>query len=279
MPVDVAAVPPHRRARRWPWWVVGVLLVLAGASGVAARPWASAGPLPFPSPSVSAGSTTAAPTVLPTVQAPQFDAASAATLLLTREELEEALPGADPLAAWPVLPWAWGIPEGSRVEPERCTVARTVVSAPPVVYDVRGWDGPSVRVRQEVVVVADQGAAADAFRTLVATVDSCPAYAQVNQGVDGASWTGEPATEAQGRFPSLWQEIEHTAEGATVPGYRGHLLVGNAVVTWNAEVIGGAGRAEVVDLLGEGAALEGIVQRRASEAAAALQTPAEGAIG
>lgn len=272
MTVDVVAAPPHRRrARRWPWWVVGVLLVLAGASGVAARPWASAGPLPFPSPSVSAGSTTAAPTVLPTVQAPQLDATSAAGLLLDREELEEALPGDDPLSAWPVLPWAWGIPEGSRVEPERCTVARTVVSAAPVAYEVRGWDGPSVRVRQEVAVVADPGAAADAFRTLVATVDSCPEYTQVNQGVDGATWTGEPATEAQGRFPSLWQEIEHAAEGTTAPGYRGHLLVGNAIVTWHAEVTGGAGRAELVDLLGDGATLDTLVQRRASGVAAALQ--------
>lgn len=271
MPVDVVAAPPHRRhTRRWLGWVVGVLLVLAGASGVAARPWASAGPLPFPSPSVSAGSTTSAPTVLPTVQTPQFDAASAVALLLDREELEGALPGDDTLSAWPVLPWAWGIPEGSRVEPERCAVARTVVSAAPLAYEVRGWDGASVRVRQEVAVVADPGAAADAFRTLVATLDSCPRYTQVNQGVDGASWVGEPATEAQGRFPSLWQEIEHTAEGTTVPGYRGHVLVGNAIVTWNAEVVGGAGRAEVVDRLGEGAALDTLVQRRASEAAAAL---------
>lgn len=271
MPVDVAAAPPHRRTRRWPWWVVGVLLVLAGASGLAARPWASAEPLPFPSPSVSPGSTTDAPTVLPTVQAPQFDAASAGALLLGREELEEALPGDDPLAAWPVLPWAWGVPEGSRVEPERCALARTVVSAPPLAYEVRGWDGPAVRVRQEVAVVADESAAADAFRALVATVDSCPEYRQVNQGVEGASWVGEPATEAQGRFPSLWQEIGHTAEGTTVPGYRGHLLVGNAIVTWNAEVIGGAGRGDVVDRLGEGAALDTLVQRRASAAAAALQ--------
>lgn len=272
MPVDVVAAPPHRqRARRWGWWVVGVLLLLAGASGVAARPWASAEPLPFPSPSVSAGSTTSAPTVLPTVQAPELDATTATALLLDRDELEEALPGDEPLSAWPVLPWAWGMPEGSRIEPERCTTARTVVSTAPLVYEVRGWDGPSVRVRQEVAVVADPDAAADAFRALVATVDSCPEYTQVNQGVDGASWSGEPATEAQGRFPSLWQEIEHTAEGATVPGYRGHLLVGNAIVTWTAEVIGGAGRDELVDRLGEGAALDTLAQRRASEAAAALQ--------
>lgn len=272
MAVGGTADPRQRRASRWPRWVAGVLLVLAGASAIAARPWASAEPLPFPSPSLSpSAESSAAPSVLPTLLSPSFDATSAVDLFLTRAELEEALPAPGALTAWPVLPWAWGVPEGSRVEPERCTVARTVVAGPPVVYDVRGWDGASVRIRQEVHVLPDQNTAGDAFRTLVATVDSCPEYAQLDQGVDGASWAGAPATEAQGRFPSLWQETRHTAEGNVTPGYRGHLLVGNAIVTWTAEVVGGAGRSDVVDRVGEGAAFEELVQRRAVEAAAARQ--------
>lgn len=271
MPVVDPVVRRRRRARRWPWWVAGVLLVLAGASTLAARPWASAEPLPFPSPSLTGSSApaTVLPTVLPTLVSPRFDAATATELFLTRAELEEALPSEGTLSASPVLPWAWGIPEGSRVEPARCTVARTVVTTPPLAYHVRGWNGGAVQVRQEVLVVADQTAAADAFRTLVVTLDSCPEYAQLGPGT-GASWVGEPAAEARGRFPSLWQEIRRTAEGTTTPGYRGHLLVGNAVVTWSVEVVGDVDPDDVPSRAGEGAALDELVQRRAAQATAAL---------
>lgn len=272
MPVVDPVTRRPRRARRWPAWVAGALLVLAGASTLAARPWASAEPLPFPSPPLTASTepATALPSVLPTVVAPQFDATTATGLFLTRPELEDTLPSEDALSASPVLPWAWGIPEGSRVEPARCTVARTVVTTPPVAYHVRGWNGGAVQVRQEVLVVADQAAAADAFRTLVVTLDSCPEYAQLGPGT-GASWVGEPAAESRGRFPSLWQELRRTAEGTTTPGYRGHLLVGNAIVTWSVEVVGDVDPGDVESRAGEGAALDELVQRRAAQAVAELR--------
>lgn len=276
MSVGATAVAPRRHRVRWPWWLLGVLLLLAGVSTLAARPWATAEPSPFPTPEQTETQRTTPgtlePSVLPTLVSPVFTAENATRLFLTRDELEESVPAAaDGLTAWPVVPWVWGLPVGSSVEPPSCLVARIVVAQPPTAFDVRGWDDAQVVVRQQVVVLPDEVAAGEAFRTLVATVDACPTYTQIDPGAGGGTWTVEPATEAQGRYPSLWQEVRHSAEGRTTAGYQGHLLVGNTIVSWVVESL--ADHPDVADArasLGTGSALDGLVQQRVSEAVAAL---------
>ena len=84
------------------------------------------------------------------------------------------------------------------------------------------------------MLLPDPAAAREAFRELVTTVDACPKYSQVNAGVDGATWTAQPAIEGQGVYPSIVQEIT-LRRGHDAPAYRGHMLVGNTIVTWTAE--------------------------------------------
>ena len=116
----------------------------------------------------------------------------------------------------------------------------------------------------------DPAAAREAFRALVTTVDACPEYSQVNPDVDGATWTAEPAIEGQGVYPSIVQEITHSAEGSEVPGYRGHMLVGNAIVTWTAEALADGDRDAALATLGDAASLSAMVQDRAQAAVRSL---------
>ena len=105
---------------------------------------------------------------------------------------------------------------------------------------------------------------------LVTTVDACPEYQQVNPDVDSPTWKAEPAIEGQGVYPSIVQEITHSAEGADVPGYRGHMLVGNTIVTWTAEAYGDGDRDVALATLGDAASLSAMVQDRAQAAVRSL---------
>ena len=156
------------------------------------------------------------------------------------------------------------------MDPPECTLAVTVVYTPPSWFDALLWGNDGLSFQQEVLLMPDPAAAREAFAELVTTVDACPEYSQVNLDVDGATWTAEPAIEGQGVYPSIVQEITHSAEGSEVPGYRGHMLVGNAIVTWTAEALADLDREEALATLGDAATLSAMVQDRAQAAVRSL---------
>ncbi|CAM5791577.1 sensor domain-containing protein [Cellulomonas persica] len=275
--------------RRW-WWVVAIVVVAAVAAVLLiVQPWADhetepivdatmTTPTPTPTP------TTAAPTVAPSLTATPspppvpgadalFDDETVTSLFVRKPALEEAVPaaadGVETGIAVGELPW--GLPEGSSVEPAECTVARTVVATAPPGYVARSLVNDEVDFTQELTRLADATAAQDAFRDLVTTIDGCPTYSQVNPGTDGGTWTAEPAIEGQGVFPAIVQEVLHSAEGTSAPAYRGHMLVGNVIVTWTATATaGGDDVPALLASLGTPESLSTMVQERAQAAVADL---------
>ncbi len=282
-PADDEAVT-GRRAPGW-WWLV-VVLVAALVVLLVWRPWFSSAPspTPTPTPTVTSDAPTPTPTPTPTPEASPsttaapppgadavFDAASAGTLFVTRSDLED-VPAAAAGLERGLAPGelAWGLPEGSSVEPASCTLAVTVVEAPPVHFDAMSWVNDDVSFAQDVVLLTDRAAAREAFRALVTTVDECPEYRQVNPGVDGSTWTTEPAIEGQGVFPAIVQEVTATAEGDDLSQVTGHVLVGNTIVTWTATALTAHGRDEARAALGLPEELAVVVQDRALAAVRAL---------
>lgn len=274
------------------WWVVASLVVLAVVlvALLVAQPWVdhenepvvvptrtstapsstapSSTPSTPPTPPPSASPTT---TAVPGADA-VFDDRSMRTLLVRKAELVAAVPAAADgvdlgIGIGELL---WGLPEGSTVEPAACTVAVTVVPSAPPGFVGRSFLNERVDFVQQVVRLADPAAAQDAFRELVTTVDGCPRYSQVNPGIDGATWTAEPAIEGQGVYPAVVQEVLHSAEGVDAPSYRGHVLVGNTIVTWTATALGEGDRDELLASLGTPESLSTLVQQRAHEAVQAL---------
>jgi hypothetical protein len=272
-------VPTPGRSRIGWWWLLVAVLAIAVVTAVVAQPW---GPVETePTASVTDAVTVPQPTDVPSSPSPSvvppaedavFDATTAPALFVTPDDLVAEMPAAETGVEPQVVSGqlAWGLPAGSTIDPPECLVAATVVSVPPVWYDARTWGNDAMSFDQEIVLLPDPAAAREAFRTLVTTVDACPRYSQVNLGVDGASWTAEPALEGQGVYPSIVQELTHTSEGATHPGYRGHLLVGNTIVTWTAQSLETGSRETALAGLGEPTSLSAMVEERAASAVQAL---------
>lgn len=271
---------------RWWWWIVVVagaavvvLLVLQPWSEHQTEPPATGSPSSasdVPTGPSSTSSTTAAPpaTAVPVPGAKAvFDEDSVGTLFVTDADLAAAAPA----AADGVLPGigpgelTWGLPEGSAIDPESCTTAVTIVAEEPDAFDARSSANDKLSWEQRVTVLADGDAARDAFRDLVTTVDACPTYAQINLGIDGSRWTAEPAVEGLGSYPSIVQEITQDSEGQTLPAYRGHMLVGNTIVTWTATSLDtGANQDAALATLGDPSSLDAMVQARAQQAVEGL---------
>lgn len=286
-----SAAPPRDAGRgrpRVPWWVLFVVLA-AAVVALAWQPWASggasvaaptpalssAGPLPVPVPSPSATDDAAVPSVppspdstltstsntVPTAPPPTFpgsatafDEAGALELFVTADQLASTiLAAADGVV--PVAAPGWGLPTGSVVTPGPCLVARTIVTRAPVGFVARQWTGAGLTYEEQVALLGDPTAARAAFATLVGQVDACPQYTQ--SGAGGGTWTTQPAVEGQGLYPSIVQQVAFEGSGRQTEGFRGHLLVGNAIVTWTTLTAG--------DLEGLGAVedLSAIVQDRA----------------
>ncbi|GEK22795.1 sensor domain-containing protein [Cellulomonas xylanilytica] len=267
---------PGRSHAGW-WWLLVAFLAIALVTALVAQPWEPVETEPTPTVTVTVPEPTAAPTTQsPSVPPPGsdalFDAATAPTLFVTSAELLANVPAAEPdvqqLITSGQLPW--GLPAGSTVDPPECTVAVTVVATPPAWFDALMWGNDAMSFEQEVAVLPDPASAREAFRTLVTTVDACPEYSQVNPDIDGATWTVEPAIEGQAVYPSIVQEITHSAEGSQIPGYRGHMLVGNTIVTWTAEALGAGDRDAALATLGDAATLSAMVQDRAQSAVRSL---------
>ena len=269
---------PGRSRAGW-WWLLVAVLAIALVTALVAQPWAPVETEPTPTVTVvqptvapSTAPSTASPSVPPPGSDAMFDATTAPTLFVSSAELLTDVPAAEPEVQQRItsgqLPW--GLPAGSTVVPPQCTVAVTVVATPPPWFDALMWGNDAMSFEQEVVLLADPAAAREAFRALVTTVDACPEYSQVNPDIDGATWTAEPAIEGQGVYPSIVQEITHSAEGSEVPGYRGHILVGNTIVTWTAEALGAGDREAALATLGDAASLSAMVQDRAQSAVQSL---------
>jgi hypothetical protein len=282
-PVDPApgdgpqAGGPARSRRGW-WWLLVAVVALALVTVLVAQPWEPVETEPTPSVTVTA---TPPPTTAPGVPSPSasvgppgadavFDATTATGLFVTPEDLVADVPAAKPGVQPLITTGTWGLPVGSNILPVECVTAVTVVEMPPTWYDTRMWGNDAVTFDQEIVLLPDPAAAREAFRELVTTVDACPKYSQVNAGVDGATWTAQPAIEGQGVYPSIVQEVTHSAEGVSQPSYRGHMLVGNTIVTWTAEALATGDPDAALATLGDPASLSAMVQERAQSAVQAL---------
>ena len=276
------------------WWWALATIVVVGVLLLVVQPWSphetepvlptSAAPATTPAPTASSDLPSASPTPSPSPTPPPvpgadavFDDTTQKQLFVRPKDLVAAVPaakdGVDVQIRSGELPW--GLPEGSTVNPARCTTAVTVVPTPPDGFDARGWGNDAMQYVQTITRLPDAAAAQAAFRDLVVTLDGCPEYEQVNPGIDGASWTAEPAIEGQGVYPSVVVQLLHSAEGQRTPQYEGHLLVGNVIVTWTASATG-AGPDEDLDVPGELAtlgtpeSLSQLAQDRAQQAVAAL---------
>lgn len=217
-----------------------------------------------PTPRPSPGSLVSATTTLPTPPSPtlpgsgaMFDPVTALDLFVTADQLA----GTVPVAADGVVPApapSWGIPAGGRVTPPGCLVARTIVTREPG-FVARTWLSQGFGYDQQAVLLADPAAARSAFATLVGTVDGCPEYAVLDSRGSGERWQGQAAIEGQGLYPSIVQEVTVEPGFGTRAGFRGHLLVGNAIVSWTA-LAPADGAAEA---LGPADALSAMIQDRA----------------
>lgn len=272
-----APSPRQGRSRAGWWWLLVAVVAIALVTALVAQPWAPVETEPTPTVTV----TTPEPTAVPTAQSPSvpppgsdavFDATTALALFVTSAELMADVPAAEPEVQQQItsgqLPW--GLPPGSSVDPVECTTAVTTVANPPPWYDALMWGNDAMSFEQEVVLLPDPAAAREAFRALVTTVDGCPEYSQVNPDIDGATWSAEPAIEGQGVYPSIVQEIVHFAEGSEVPGYRGHMLVGNTIVTWTAEALTAGDPESALATLGDASSLSAMVQDQARSAVRSL---------
>ncbi len=277
---DETPSPP--RAVGW-WWLLGAFVVL-GAALLAWRPWDGAPPVALPTtsptPEVTAPEPSRSPAPLPSLspsptltstsnlepgptppgQDTVFDLAGAQALFVTAEQVSSVLPdGVGPVAE-PTTPGepagTWGL-GGGTVIPASCLVARTVVGQQPPGYAVRDLAGGGLDYRQEVTLLDTTTTARREFATLVGTVDACAVYTEVDASGLPSRWTTQPAIEGEGLYPSIVQQVQLDATSGTTNGWRGHLLVGNAIVTWTAWT------ADDIDTLGPPDGLAGIVQDRA----------------
>ncbi|WP_028048881.1 hypothetical protein [Cellulomonas sp. URHD0024] len=273
---DPSRVPPP--ARGW-WWLVGALAAFALLILLVAEPWSvQTEPTPTepalssPSATLPQPSATPSVSVAPPGSTEIFDATTSLGLFVTAADLVEdvpaAKPGVDELVTSGQVPW--GLPAGTVVEPASCVLAVTVVGSPPSFFDVRGWGNPGMDFRQSVTVLPDPAAAQEAFRELVTTIDACPTYREIADGVDGAHWAAQPAIEGQGVYPSVVLRIDRTVDGTTVPGYQGRMLVGNTIVSWTAQALSAETPQAALATLGDPASLSAMVQGRAQLAVRAL---------
>lgn len=273
---------PSRPPRPW-WWAFLAVGVLAIAL-IVWQPWGGASPAAAPtgSPRPTSTEPSVAPSLVPpplstlkpdpsltstsnTVTRPPapgqdtvFDATSAGALFVTTEQIAGALPSSvGAIAPSAVAPPGWGLPPGGSIVPASCQVARTVVATAPPGYEARDWvGGTAFSLRQEVTLLATPTDARRAFASLVGTVDACATYTEVTPGVGVGRWVTLPAVEGDGLYPSIVQQVRFD-QTATRNGYRGHLLVGNAIVTWTAWTTDG------IDTIGPPDSLAAIMQDRA----------------
>ena len=166
---------------------------------------------------------------------------------------------------------SWGLPTGSTVEPAGCTIASTVVDAPPTGFDERSWWNATLDFEQHVTLLPDVASADAAFRGLVTSVDACPSYVVISPDAAPTTISAAPATEAQGVFPSLAQSTESTSGGQVVPQLHGHVLVGNAIITWTASARTSDGSAPDRTGLGTQTELDAMFQRVALRAVTSLR--------
>ena len=271
------SVDPDGGGRSRGWWWLLVVAAVAVVVLLVVRPWEPAEPTPTPTtpPATSAEPEPPSPTPTVTVVPPAaeavFDATTLEGLFVTTEDLESDVPAAsDGIERSDGGGMVWGIPPGSSIDPAVCTTAVTVVAEAPPAFGGRVYANDRMTFVQDAAVLADPATARQAFAQLVTTVDACPTYAQVNPGMDGATWTADAAIEGQGVYPSIIQSVVHSAEGRDVPTYRGHMLVGNAIVTWTASALDDADQQDALATLGDPESLTTMVQLRAQEAVLAL---------
>jgi hypothetical protein len=226
-------------------------------------------PLPSLGPSPSLSSTSnVEPGPTPPGQDTVFDATSSQALFATADQIAGALPTTVGTIVPSTAPApGWGLPANASIQPATCLVARTVVAQPPTAYAVRDWTGGTAfTFRQEVTLLASPVEAQRAFATLVGTVDACASYTVVDPtGTAAGRWVTQPAIEGAGLYPSIVQQLTVQGQSATTNGYRGHLLVGNAILTWTAsttDAVGSLGPPDGLSALAQDRALAAVQAAR-----------------
>jgi hypothetical protein len=270
-PATPAAGDRRPVSSRW-WWLLVVVLLIGGLVLLVLEPWSGIETEPALTGTHSPPSTVGGPSPTSTLPGAdvQFDAQSLATLFVTPNDLVANVPaagsGVSPIVTSGQV--GWGLPVGSAVAPADCVTATTVVPSAPPAFDARSWGNSGFQFQQQVTVLASPADAQAAFRALVTTIDACPSYAITDAAGSVDTWVAKPAIEGQGTYPSIVQEITH---GTGVPGYRGQMLVGNAIVTWTATALGNGDPTALLATLGDGLSLSTMVQEQARSAVAAMQ--------
>lgn len=276
-PAPAERARPPRGGIGW-WWLLVAVGAIALVTLLVAEPWTPVETEPTPTatspqtPTVPpVPSATPSVSVAPPGADAVFDANTAPGLFVTAADLVADVPAAEPGVDPMILAGEsqWGLPAGTTIEPVSCTLARTVVDAPPAWFDSRSWGNDALHFQQDVVLLGTPEEASEAFRELVTTVDACPEYRQVVVDGDGPTWTAEPAIEGQGVYPSIVLQQERS-DGVTVPQYTGHMLVGNTIVSWTADALTTADTDVALATLGDPESLSAMVQDRAQLAVRAL---------
>lgn len=259
---------------RWWWWLV-VVGVVAIVVLLVVQPWVEYETEPTATDSAASasdvpGGTT--PSLKPSTTSPvpgtdaRFGRSTMGLLFVTPQDLAADVPAAvDGVRAGIAagdLPW--GLPDGSSVLPASCTTAVTVVPRRPVRFDARSYLNDQLSWEQHVTVLANARAARGAFAELVTTVDACPSYTQLNRGSGASAWRAEPALEGLGAYPSIVQVVTQSEGGVSSPEYRGHMLVGNTILTWTATSLAtDVDQDAALATLGDPTSLNAMVQGRA----------------
>lgn len=196
---DIGARSRQRRRRREVGLVAvaGVAVAAVALGGAALLDRGAAAPPAGPPVGESIPSTvdptepTEGPSGTPTSSpSPAEDATTppAALDLLTAADLDRialdpaaltaALAGLGELAPWTdPASITWGLDPAVVVYPEEaCRPLLTVVTEAPSDYRIVGWSSDEASVSQEIVVLADEGAAAAAFDAMGRAYQACPEY-------------------------------------------------------------------------------------------------------
>lgn len=181
---------------------------------------------PTSSPSPAEDATT------PPVALDLLTAADLDRIALDPAALTTALAGLGELAPW-TDPTAiiWGLDPAVVVYPdEACRPLLTVVTEAPTDYRIVGWSSDEASVSQEIVVLADEGAAAAAFDAVGRAYQACPEYGASLPEMSGA-WhvitTFDAEEEGLRSFRASGSELGEGNENGKV---QVDLLVSNVIL-------------------------------------------------
>lgn len=264
VPVGQVLTRVHRRRtiRTAAVGLASAAVIVAAAAVVYAAPWEN----PPPPAETPTPTTTSAPTPTPPT-GPLFDATTMDNLFLTVEELTGVAPALGDLGrTWALGEWT-DIPDGAELLPDaRCKPANTMVNEAPAEYAHRGQGAFS----QEIVLLADSVAAAEAFIDLTDALETCGGWGvELEDLTHGAWWAIDETRRGAEGFGSIRVTGVMQGEGQETPWIEVNALIGNAILRIGAVY----SDASPVSATADVAALEAAVQNHLSTVAAGPLVP------